>query len=80
MYLSKHKSGIYYIYYTAEDGNRSKVSTKTKNKKEANKVFRSFNISSVKKNKIVTNIKLKELTWKFLIHSENLHTWKTTLQ
>lgn len=80
MYLSKHKSGIYYIYYTTEEGNRSKVSTKTKNKKEANKVFKSFNINTVKKSKIVTNIKLKELTWKFLIHSENLHTWKTTLQ
>ncbi|MFZ1288897.1 MAG: site-specific integrase [Melioribacteraceae bacterium] len=80
MYLSKHKSGIYYIYYNSSDGCRSKVSTKTKNKKDAVKVFKSFNINSIKKNKIPSSIKLKDLIWKFLIYSENYHTWKTTLQ
>lgn len=48
-FLSKHqKSGIFYLWYTKEDGKRNKVSTKTKDKVEA-EIFKASFIPNQKK-------------------------------
>jgi integrase len=42
MFLSKSKSGIYYLYFTGLNGKRQKVSTRFSQKRDAMEFFRSF--------------------------------------
>lgn len=80
MYLSKHKSGYYYVYFNDIYSNRRRsVSTKTKLKSEALKFISRF--ESDIKQKIehkVEPILLKDFINKFLLYSANRHTYKTS--
>lgn len=46
MFISKGYKGNYYLYYKQANGKLSKVSCKTKLKKEANEFLRNFNITA----------------------------------
>lgn len=78
MFLSKRPNGVYYLYYTKQNGKRTSVSTKTKLKSEANKFLISFsgNLKKVKE-KSVLPISLKSFTDEFEKHSEVVHTYWT---
>lgn len=77
MFLSKHKSGIYYLYYHNGNGKRNKISTRTKIKSEALKFLSNFNKES-RKRKNSNSILLDEFVRKFLMYSETIHSPKTT--
>ena len=42
MFLSKSKSGYYYIWYKDERGKKCKISTRTKSKREAYQALANF--------------------------------------
>ncbi len=46
MHISKRSNGIYYIWFTDEQGRRQKISTRSSSKSEALKIFRNFIQSS----------------------------------
>jgi len=74
MYLSKNKkSGIYYCYYRKEDGKKTRISTKTKYKKEALKFLTTFE-KEVANRKPSNSITLGELKIKYLASIEATHT------
>lgn len=80
MFLSKLNNGIYHIYYYKENGKKSKISTGTKLKSEANKFLADFatKLKDQQKTK-VTQIKLNKLLEEYLKYSESVHSWNTTL-
>jgi integrase len=51
MFLSKTRSGIYYLYYTDNNGRRQKRSTKARHKSEALKFLTTFKIEREEKRK-----------------------------
>lgn len=78
MFLSKRPNGVYYLYYTKQNGKRTSVSTKTKLKSEANKFLINFSGNLKKVNeKSVLPISLKSFTDEFEKHSEVVHTYWT---
>lgn len=77
MFLSKDPNGFWYLYYHDSRGVRQKKSTGTKNKQEAYKFLRTFQIPNASTPK--TNLKLSELTEHYLSHSKSHHTTKTQL-
>jgi integrase len=80
LFISKHKNGFYYIYYSDDNGKRQSITTKTKIKSEALKVLSNFDeLIKVKNTADPKQLTLKQYRWKFLKHSESYHSWKTTL-
>jgi integrase len=80
LFISKHKNGYYYIYYTDNNGKRKSITTKSKLKSEALKVLSNFNDLPKIRNTIdPKELTLKQFRWEFLKHSESRHSWKTTL-
>ena len=77
-YLSKHKNGYYYIYYTDECDKRQSISTRTKYKTEALSVLNELT-PELLSNRKTSDKTLKEFRWEFLKASESYHSWKTTL-
>ncbi|MCP5064070.1 MAG: site-specific integrase [Ignavibacteriae bacterium] len=80
MFLSKHKNGIYYVYFTNPfTDKRSSISTKKKLKKEALKFLTTFEKSVERKKELQTiPITLKQFHWNFLKYSESIHSKNTT--
>jgi integrase len=79
MFLSKRPNGIYYIYYDDTDGIRKSISTKAKHKKDAYQFLSNFKEIIKEENKKITHpIDLMSFRFKFLKHSEAVHTPKTT--
>ena len=58
MFLSKHSSGYYYVWYRDEIGKRHKVSTRTKYKVEATKFFQAFKREEHERMKRTQNVRL----------------------
>jgi len=78
MYLSKHKNGIYYIYYFQFNGKRSKVTTKTKYKSEALKFLSTFEVE-LKENRTKI-IPFNDFVFQFLKYAEIIYSvnhWKS---
>jgi len=78
MFLSKHKNGIWYIFFENSKGKRRSKSTSTKNKTDAIKFLSQY------KKKIdaeffqdVIPITLKQFSFDYLRRSEPFFTWKT---
>lgn len=77
MFLSKHPNGTYYIYFDAQNGKRTRLSTKTKYKSEALKVLSKFQQEySAELLKKTISITLTEFRVKFLAYSESIHSEK----
>lgn len=80
MFLSKHKNGYYYVYYSEPVTNIHKsISTKSKLKSEANIFLSEFNneLRERRKSKIIP-IKLQDYIFQFLKYSESIHSINTT--
>jgi hypothetical protein len=80
MFLSKHKSGIYHLYFKNEYGLRRCVSTKTRKKLEAYEFLQEFKVKL--KDKLEGKpepIILRKLTFEFLKYSESVHSYNHTL-
>ena len=75
MFLSKSSNGIWYLYFHDERGVRQKKSTGSKNKQEAYKFLRTFQVPTSLPPK--TDLKLSELRDEFLQYSKSHHTLKT---
>ncbi len=69
MFLSKHKTGIYYLFFYQE-GIRKSVSTKTASKKEANEFLRSFIIPEKKAPGKQNGQSVSNSIRRYLIHCE----------
>ncbi len=79
MFLSKRSNGIWYIFYTQDNGKRTCVSTKMRYKQEALKFLSDFsNNLKIERDKEFISLSLKEFTFEYLKYSESYHTWKTT--
>lgn len=80
MFLSKHKNGYYYIYYSDQFGKRKNISTKTKNKSEANKFLSNLSAELKKRaEKKIVPISLKKMIFEFLKYSESIHSYSHTI-
>ena len=78
MFLSKHKNGYYYIYYSQPSTQkRTCVSTKCKTKKQALLFLKSFEKKSKIKS-ISDSISLDNFIWEYLKYSELVHSPNTT--
>lgn len=78
MFLSKHKSGFYYVYYETSNGKRRSKSTKTKHKKDAIKFLNRFSkIIEEEFYQEVKPITIKRFSFEYLRKSEPHLTWKT---
>jgi site-specific recombinase XerD len=80
MFLSKHKSGYYYIYYTNKQTlSRRSISSRTKLKSEALSFLSDFKnkLKEQRKNGVIL-ISLEDFCQKFLYYSSSIHTSKTT--
>lgn len=75
MYIGRNKSKIYYVYYK-KNSSKTRVSTKTKYKKEALKFLNDFE-KKIKENSNVSSITLNELKVKYLGVIEITHTKKS---
>lgn len=79
MFLSKHKNGIYYLYYFDSYGRRSKITTKKRLKTEAYAFLAKFDsilkVNLQTKTKFIT---LKNFIFDFLRYSESIHSQNTT--
>ena len=49
MFITKTKSGIYYLYYNDENYRRQKVSTRARRKSDAYKFLQTFKVENAKK-------------------------------
>jgi len=80
MFLSKHKSGYYYIYYDDKLNNkRRSISSKTKLKSEALSFLTNFRKEVIARQKAgVKYIKLEQFAREYLFYSSSIHTDKTT--
>jgi hypothetical protein len=79
MFLSKSKSGIYYIYYSASNGKRNKISTKCRTKSAASIFFSNFSNELKKRERtILTPIRLVPFINEYLKHSSLIHRHSTT--
>ncbi|MFZ1082315.1 MAG: site-specific integrase [Candidatus Kryptoniota bacterium] len=79
MFLSKHKNGFYYVYYDDIDGKRKKITTKSKLKSGALDYLSKFNEElQIRAEKKLYSITLEEFKKEILIHSESMHSPKTT--
>lgn len=80
MFLSKHKNGYYYIYYTHPITNqRNSVSTHCKIKKAALIYLSTFerSLEKQKANQTIP-ITLEQFRWEYLKYSESIHSLNTT--
>lgn len=66
MFLSKHSSGYYYVWYRDEAKRRHKVSTRTKYKVEAIKFFQAFKREEYEKLKKAKNVLLSTFSKEYL--------------
>jgi len=74
MYLSKRKkSGIYYLYYTKQNGKKTRVSTKTTIKKEALYFLSQFE-SKFRSKPITNDILIKDFAFQYLKTISITHT------
>lgn len=79
MFLSKSKSGIYYIYYSASNGKRNKISTKCRTKSAASIFFSNFNNELVKRERVgLIPIRLEAFNREYLKYSSLIHKYSTT--
>jgi integrase len=79
MFISRRNNGIYYIYFEQNNGKRTCISTKSKNKSDALRFLSRFEQEIKKKAESkITPIRLKQFIFEFLKHSEGIHTPKTT--
>ena len=74
MFISKHKSGIYYIWYVDERG-KKKVSTFTKRKSEAIRVLAEFRVIAPPKQPV---IRLSGFINEFMAFARSTFTHDTT--
>ena len=75
MFLSKLSNGVYHIYYTNSNGKKTKISTRTKLKGEANKFLADFhNEIKQKQENRLSPISLKKFSFEFLKYSEAIHS------
>ena len=80
MFLSKQKNGIYYIYYKGSQGKRTRISTKTKFKKDALIFLTEFSTKlKESQNRKYIEISLKDFRFEYLKYSESYHTYRTSL-
>jgi integrase len=83
MYISRNtRSGIYYIYYRKDDGKKTRVSTRTKLKREAMKYLKDFdkklNKSSQQPSFTMNDLKVKYLNVIEITHTKN--SWRNSRQ
>ena len=80
MYLSKHKSGYYYIYFNdLYYGRRRSISTRAKLKSDAIKFLSRFEKEFKNRmNHKVIPISIKDFANGFIIYSASRHTYKTS--
>ena len=79
MFLSKHKNGYYYVYYS-ENGKRKNISTKTKSKREATDFLISFKAQVIdRRQRKIVSILLSKLIFEFLKYSESVHSYNHTV-
>ena len=72
MFLSKGRSGNYFLYFKKDDGKKTRVSTKTKLKKEALQFLKDFEIKTYElKNQKIT---IQEFSDKYLQQVSYSHT------
>lgn len=74
MYLTKRSNGIYHIQFLKLDGKPTTITTGTKSKKDALKFLQKFQIENKRKPEFFLN----DIKQKFLIHSESIHSPKTS--
>jgi integrase len=80
MFLSKRTNGIYYIFYDGQNGKRTCLSTKCRNKTDALKYFINYSNKATESELLTTvEISLNDFSKKFIEYSEIYHTYKTTL-
>ena len=78
MFLSKRSNGIYYIFYEQQNGKRTCISTRARNKKDALIFLTEFqNRLRTDSDTKVTTIDLKAFAFEYLKFSEKFHTYKT---
>ena len=77
MFLSKSRSGIYYLFYVDELGKRHKVSTRTRRKSEALTFLQTFPREGVERQTRRQRILLSQFAADFHAYSKSIHTPKT---
>jgi len=80
MFLSKHKSGYYYVYFNDIYTNKRKsITTKSKLKSDALKFLSRFEREIKQRiDKRVEPIHLRDFANNYLIYSASRHTYKTS--
>ena len=80
MFLSKHKNGIYQVYYYNKFGRRTSISTKSRTKSGALKFLTVFKEELKKRESEKTiPITMRKFFFDFLVYSELTHSPKTVL-
>ena len=80
MFLSKHKNGIYHVYYYNKFGRRTTISTKSKTKSGALKFLTGFKEELKKRESEKTiPITMRKFFFDYLVYSELTHSPKTVL-
>jgi len=80
MFLSKNKNGFYYIFYSKPNGKRTSISTKARHKSDALHFLTRFKSEIDLREKLkFTPIMLKAFKNRYLIYSEGVHSFNTTL-
>ncbi|MEJ2615266.1 MAG: tyrosine-type recombinase/integrase [Ignavibacteriaceae bacterium] len=80
MFLSKHKNGIYYIYYKNKSGKRTSISTKSKTKNGALEFLLNFKeVLKMREMKKTIPIQMEKFFFQYLVYSELVHSYRTTL-
>lgn len=77
MFLHKEKSGIYYLYYTNNEGKKKKISTKEKLLSKANQFLKSFNPEE--STALKPKLKVSEAIFIYLRNCENRLSAKTII-
>jgi integrase len=77
MFLSKHSSGVYYLFFHDELGNRRKVSTRCRHKVEATQFLQRFKVNEYEKKIKLERKSLGEFQDDFLRYSSTVHAPKT---
>jgi site-specific recombinase XerD len=78
MFLSKRSNGVYYLWFWDESGKRSKVSTKTHSKPEAQRFLSEFIQKGKEQKSRQSTILLSQFQAEFLTYSTSNHSPKTT--
>jgi integrase len=77
VFLSKSRSGTYYLFYVDELGKRHKVSTRTRRKGDALAFLQSFTREAQEHQTQKQRVLLSQFAADFLAYSKSIHTPKT---